>query len=439
MQSETKGTADINGFLDTIARSGLLPRSEAEAILNELPADQRDNAQALADALVRRGKLSTFQAKKLLKGAYFGLVLGPYEIVAPIGKGGMGTVFLARDVRMQKLVALKVLPPKKARKNRRMLERFQRELEINRRVAHPHIAWTYDGGEIHGVFYIAMEFIPGKTLARIVSEQGPFQVNELARIAVEVALGLHHAHSMGVIHRDMKPSNIMITPNGHAKVLDLGLALIEGEMSGEREVVGGRGYVVGSMDYIAPEQIKDAAAVGPAADIYSLGCTLYAALTGRPPFPGGDAFDKMRRHRKEQPTDLRQLRPDIPEGFAKIIEKMMAKKPQHRYASMKEVREALLPWAVGAVGMASSESVDTALENIVHALQTQDVDSEMGDITILGTTEGSQVDSPAPLPVPSGQRKWIVVSPRSVWLISAVVAFWLLVLIGIGLFFVFGY
>src|SRR5262249_11195265 len=154
-------------------------------------------------------------------------------------------------------------------------------------------------------------------------EQGPLVASRACRLFAEVASALDHAHNQGLIHRDLKPSNIMITPHDHAKVLDLGLALVQGETAQEREVVGGQGYVVGTMDYLAPEQADDAARVDPRSDIYSLGCTLYFALTGQPPFPGGTPLDKIRRQRDEEPVPIPQLNAAVPLPLASLVRKMM--------------------------------------------------------------------------------------------------------------------
>jgi hypothetical protein len=271
-------TADI--FLKTILRSGLLDRSQVEAAVRALPREARDDPDALAEYLIKVGRLSRFQASKLLAGTASGLVLGTYQILAPLGKGGMGKVFLARDHRNGELLALKVLPPRRAREEERMRARFQREMEISQRVAHPHLALTYETGVCQGVYYLAMEFIPGKSLYRLVTQEGPLAVPRAAALFAEAAAALQHAHQQGLIHRDLKPSNIMVTPNLHAKVLDLGLALMQGEAVEDRSIVGGQGYVVGSMDYIAPEQTQDAVRVDSRADIYGLGCTLYFCVNG---------------------------------------------------------------------------------------------------------------------------------------------------------------
>jgi serine/threonine protein kinase len=336
----------VEEFLRAVLRSRVVSRDALLEALRDMPREQRGDMQAVSQHLVKKGKLSRFQASKIRKGAGRGLLMGPYQILAPIGRGGMGTVYMARDERSSELVALKVLPPNRARGEERLLARFQREMEISRRVAHPHLAWTYETGQRHGVHYIAMEYIPGKNLSRLISEEGPLRLPRAARLMAEVAAGLEHAHNQGLVHRDLKPSNIVITPNDHAKVLDLGLALVTGEQ-GSEVVVGGHNYIVGTMDYIAPEQTVDAAHVDCRSDIYSLGCTLYFALTGRPPFPGGSSRDKVRRHRGDEPESLLILQPSLPAGFVRVVEKMMAKNPDDRYPSAAAVEEELRNWASG--------------------------------------------------------------------------------------------
>src|SRR5579883_2208694 len=359
----------VEGFLKTVLRSGLLDRGQLQEALRDVPLNRRDDPQALADHLVRKGKLSRFQASRILKGIGRGLLLSHYQVLAPIGRGGMSTVYLARDDRSGELVALKLLPPSRWRDQERLLARFQREMELSRLVAHPHLAWTHESGFCMGVYYIAMEYIPGKNLSRIVAEGGPLKVPRAARLMAEVASGLEHSHNQGLIHRDLKPSNIMITPNDHAKVLDLGLALMEGEEA-EQDVIGGQGYIVGTMDYIAPEQTTDSTAVDGRADIYALGCTLYFALTGRPPFPGGTGRDKIRRHRQEEPTPLRELAPDVPVGFARLIERMMAKDPAQRPPSAVAVEDELRAWTSGDTVLPLDRREDAWYVQAVSALQT---------------------------------------------------------------------
>jgi serine/threonine protein kinase len=364
----------VDDFLKTILRSGLLDREHLQAALRTVPQGQRGDPQALAEHLVRNGKLSRFQARKLLEGTALGLKLGPFQVLAPVGKGGMGTVYLARDSRSDQLLALKVLPPKRAREEERILARFRREMEMCYRVAHPNLAWTYEVGVCQGVYFIAMEFIPGNNLFNLVSKEGPLPVPRAARLFAEVASALEHAHMQGLIHRDLKPSNIVITPNDHAKVLDLGLALMQGEIPTDRTVVGGQGYVVGSMDYIAPEQAEDASKADPRSDIYGLGCTLYFVLTGRPPFPGGKAQDKIQCHRTQEPVPINELNPNVPAGFIEVVRKMTAKRPEERFASAAEVQEELEKWLAGEPVRPMDQRGDEAYQHAVAALEAASFD-----------------------------------------------------------------
>jgi eukaryotic-like serine/threonine-protein kinase len=362
------GDAAVEAFLKDVLRSGLLDRDRLQAAVWEVPRERRTDTQALADHLVRSGRLSRFQARRILKGRWRGLILGPFQLLAPIGRGGMGTVFLARDGRNTELVALKVLPRDRA--ERRQRARFRREMKLSRRLDHPHVAATYATGKIEGVYFIAMEYIPGKSLQRLVQAEGPLNVPRAARLMSEVAAGLEHAHLQGLIHRDLKPSNIMVTPHDHAKILDLGLAILEGEDLEDFRVVGGKGYIVGTMDYIAPEQTANSATVDRRADIYSLGCTLYYAVTGRPPFPGGTTKEKIQRQRREEPESLLDLKPTIPVAFAVLIRQLMAKDPADRPASATDVIRKLRRWSGDAV-LPLDRKDDPEYSSAVYALQEE--------------------------------------------------------------------
>jgi serine/threonine protein kinase len=401
----------VERFLRTVLRSGLLDRPQLQEALRDVPRDQRDSSPALADHLVKKGKLTRFQANKLLRGTGRGLLLGSYQVLAPIGRGAMGTVYLARDGRNGELVALKLLPPSRAKASDRLLARFQREMELCQLVAHPHLAWTFETGQVHDVYFIAMEYIPGKSLYRLVTEEGPLPVPRAARLMAEVASGLEHAHNQGLIHRDLKPSNILITPHDHAKVLDLGLALLQGEEA-EEAVVGGQGYIVGTMDYIAPEQTTDSSQVDRRADVYSLGCTLYFTLSGQPPFPGGTSREKIFRHRGETPTPLLTLKPDLPPAFVQMVEKMMAKNPDDRYPSAAAVEDELRSWAVDEAVQPldrPEEASDTA-----EALQAHDTST---DFSLPDGAAGSQDDAVAELAQrpPSGDSLSLPAVGPDIW------------------------
>jgi serine/threonine protein kinase len=357
-------------FLKVVLRSGLVSRPDLQTALQSVPVAQLQDAQALADHLVGLGLLTQFQTVKLLQGASVGLQLGPYRVLTPIGKGGMGMVYLGRDNRSQQHVAIKVLSPQRKRQGDRHLARFFREMEISKNLLHPHLVIAQDIGCEHDVHYLVMEYIPGQTLNRLVNTQGPLSVARAAHLFSEVASALEYAHSQGLIHRDLKPANVMVTPNDHAKVLDLGLAIVEGEVVEDAQVLGGKGHVVGTFDYIAPEQTRDAAAVDPRADIYSLGCSLYFALTGRPPFPLGGPKEKIQAHRHQEPEPLQKLNGGVPAGFAALVRQLMAKQPEQRLGTMAEVRTALLPWAAAAADKPLDQTGDTAFQAAITALQT---------------------------------------------------------------------
>lgn len=367
----------VGSFLKNVLRSGLFDRAQLDAVLRALPQDCQGSSDLLADHLIRIGKLTRFQAIKLLQGAAVGLVLGSFQILAPLGKGGMGCVYLARDSRNDQLVALKVLPPKRARAEENLRARFQREMNLSRLLSHPNLAQSYEAGVHQGVYFIAMEFIPGKSLYKLVNAQGPMMPARAARLFSEVTLGLEHAHTHNLIHRDLKPSNILITPNDHAKVLDLGLAIIQGEVPVDRTIVGGKGYVVGTMDYLAPEQAENSINVDARADIYSLGCTLYYVLTGRPPFPGGNALQKIMRHMKEEPVSALELNPAIPPAFNDILRKMMAKRAEARIATVAAVRQELQPWTSGERELPPDEKNDAAYQEAVAEAENVELAPEL--------------------------------------------------------------
>lgn len=342
--------APADRLLRALRKSGLLPAVRIDQLVATAPKGVVRDPDKLGEYLVGHGVVTHFQVTKLKQGTFQGLALGPYHILSPLGKGGMGTVYLARDTRKpdgrKALIALKVLPPKRAREEDRTLARFLREMDMAQRVGHPHLTRTFEAGDIGGVHYIAMEYIRGESLRRLVGDHGPLSVARAAHLFAEVADGLGHAHETGLVHRDLKPSNIMVTPNGHAKVLDLGLALaVDEELPEDKTIVGGQGYVLGTMDYIAPEQVDDPTGVDARADLYAMGCSLYFALTGQPPFPGGTSQEKMRRHRTEHPDPLTDFNPTVPIEFARVVQKLMEKAPARRYPTAKSVRDALRPWA----------------------------------------------------------------------------------------------
>jgi len=393
------GTAD--DFLKSVLKSGLLDRTQLQDSLRGVPGPQRTDPKALAEHLVRGGKLSSFQAQKLLQGATLGLTLGPFQILTPIGRGGMGTVYLALDTRNHQHVAVKVLPPRLASAKSHYLARFEREKELSIKVVHPNIAMTFEVGQHKGVHYIVMEYIPGASLHRLVKKVGPLTVPRTARLFMEVATALEHAHSINIIHRDLKPSNIMITPNDHAKVLDLGLAMLEGENSEPVEVIGGEGYVVGSLDYMAPEQTENSLAIDGRADLYALGCSLYFTLTGTPPFADGGQSkrDKVHAQRHLEAFPVHHRNPDVPEKFSYLIEKMMSKNPDRRLPTAKAVREELQAWCPVESEKPMDQSGDQSFQAAIAELEKAPLAGEqIPDEPILPIEEPAAAETPPEKP-----------------------------------------
>ena len=272
--------------------------------------------------------------------------IGSYRVLEPLGSGGMSSVFRAVHEETGHEVALKVLTRSLAR-NSTLLQRFMREARSAETLEHQNIVTIYDRGIDRGRHYLVLEFVAGGDLHEHVQRQGPFRANDAISILKSVASGLRYAASRGLIHRDIKPSNILRTPSGQVKIIDLGLAL-QNEFEDER--VTREGTTVGTVDYMAPEQARDSRATSIQSDIYSLGCTAYYLLTGVAAYPGGDITDKLTRHARSPVPDVRDLRSDVPVALSAIIQKMMAKKPEDRYASYDELMAALDAAATDGAG-----------------------------------------------------------------------------------------
>jgi serine/threonine protein kinase len=256
----------------------------------------------------------------------------------------MGQVFKAEHQFMGREVAIKVLP--QSRSTPTAIENFTREIRTQAILDHDNLVRAYDAGHDGNVYYLVTEFVRGTDLRRLVRSQGRLSMWQAASLISQAAKGLHSAHSKGLIHRDIKPGNILVTTEGHAKVSDLGLAAF---LTGESSVLSNK--IVGTADYISPEQIRSPESVSSASDIYSLGCTMYYAVTGKVPFPGGNTGDKARRHCEETPWHPRRFNPEISEEFVELIADMMEKEPEDRIASAEEVAARLEPWARDAVPM----------------------------------------------------------------------------------------
>ena len=297
-------------------------------------------------------------------------MIGSYRLVEPLGSGGMSSVFRAIHQDTGHEVAVKVLPRYLA-KNPTLLQRFLREAKSAESLEDPNIVGIYDRGSESGRHYLVLEYVPGSDLHDLVREMGPMAVDLAVDAIRQVSLGLKHAAGRGLIHRDIKPANILRRPDGVVKVTDLGLALHTEE---EDERVTRDGTTVGTVDYMAPEQARDSRACSVRSDIYSLGCTFFFLLTGTAPFVGGDVAEKLRAHATEPPPDVRTIRPGVPEIVARLIQKMMAKRPEKRFADYDKLLDTLE--AISASLAAPSPSGSIASGAPLMALIDDDDDDD---------------------------------------------------------------
>jgi serine/threonine-protein kinase len=334
----------VAALVEVLGRHSLLSPDQLAEITGALQARCAD-AKALAKELLRRGWLTPYQANQLLQGHGDDLVLGPYLLLERLGEGGMGQVFKARNSKLGRLVALKVIHPE-CLADPDSVRRFQREIRAGAQLDHPNVVRAYDAGEAGSRHFLVMEFVAGTDLKRLVDRRGPLPVAEACEYARQAALGLQHAHERGLVHRDIKPSNLLLAVGGPAagvvKVLDLGLVRRARQADGESSsTLTEEGWVVGTPDYLAPEQASDPRKADARSDLYSLGCTLYFLLAGRPPFPFGSPTDKVIKHAMLDPLPVEQLRPDVPPALAAVLRKLMAKRPEDRYQTPAELAAAL--------------------------------------------------------------------------------------------------
>ncbi len=336
--------------LDALRESGLFAPAAFDALVREL-APLGDDLRAVMTHIIKTKRLTAYQLGKTLNGRSADLFIGRYIVTDRLGSGGMGKVYRARDLDTGMPVAIKVVRSALVT-NPTVRGRYAREVQTTSQLSHPNIVSVFDAGEDNGKFYMAMEFVDGIDLARMMREFEVLAVPEACEYARQAALGLEHAHSRGIVHRDIKPSNIVVAGERHVpqatepavvKLLDLGLARALDPLDMVAPDLTRDHTVVGTPDYMAPEQAKDSRLVDGRADLYGLGCTLYFLLTGRVPFAAPGAIEKILAHQIEQPPPLQGLRREIPQGVAQIVMKLMAKRPVDRYQSAAEVAEVLEP------------------------------------------------------------------------------------------------
>jgi serine/threonine protein kinase len=370
----------VQQLLEQGQRSGLFSAAAARDLIAQAAADSAQTADEAAAQMVEKKLLTPYQAEQLLAGRGDEcMVAGRYRILDKLGEGGMGAVYKAHDIQLDRDVAVKILPGHRLQ-DADAIARFRREARALAKLSHPNIIQAYDSGEDKGRHFLVMEYAEGVSLSAILREQGAVPPTVAAGLIYQAALGLQHAHQRGLVHRDLKPANLLLSPasvlpghlataakdqarpspdlttsyvapaalsKGIVKILDLGLARFLQDQLGDSQLTG-EGVGVGTPDYMAPEQFRDALHADARTDIYSLGCTLYHLISGTVPFPGSSLSEKAEAHAKKEPIPLEERCPEVPAGLAFVVSKMMAKHPADRLQTAAEAAESLAPYVAGA-------------------------------------------------------------------------------------------
>jgi serine/threonine-protein kinase len=413
---------DRQTFLAHLRDSKLLGSREFQDVVQRLPST--DRARVLARTLVEWGTLTKFQAELLLAGRTSGFVLGQYRILDQLGQGGMGRVFKAVHLRMHRTVALKVLAPQvmQSEKAKRL---FQREVRAAGQLSHPNIVTAYDANRVGGRYFLVMEYVDGHNLDQLVRRRGRLPVGLACDLIRQAALGLQYAYERGMVHRDIKPANLLAQrgPTRNApyvlKILDFGLARLHDAGAGGDTILTSQHVVLGTPDFLSPEQARDMHAVDIRSDLYSLGCTFYFLLTGHVPFPGGNKLEKLVRHGSETPAPVESFRPDISAPVAAVVRRLLAKQMTERYQTPAQLAQALEPYAVpGSVEREGVEdTTDVSHEAISRRTEPTlgedgEFDEESAPVTLppdLSPTPLSGEEMPAPAAAGPSHR-WMQVA-----------------------------
>jgi serine/threonine protein kinase len=393
--------ATVSEFLDLVRRSGVVEEKRLDAYVEKLRTAESVPAEPakLAGLLVRDGLVTQFQAEQILLGKWRRFTIGKYKVLERLGSGGMGSVYLCEHKLMRRRVAVKVLPSAKAR-DESALHRFYREARAVAALDHANIVHAYDIDQDGDLHFLVMEYVDGASLQELIRKTGPMDPIRAAHYIRQAAMGLAAAQQRGLVHRDIKPGNILIDRTGCVKILDMGLARFFNDEDDNLTKKFDEN-VLGTADYLAPEQAIDSHEVDVRADIYSLGATFYFMLTGKTPFGDGTVAQKLIWHQTRQPKSLASVRPDLPAGMAAVVDKMMAKDPGQRYQTPAALAEALAPWTqtpIGPPAEAEMPRLSLAAAGAAPAPLT--------DPTVVSS--GS-----APAAAPSSARTWQVKTPAS--------------------------
>ncbi len=375
-------------LIDLIRKSGIVA-PEKLATLSDLPLP--DEPQKAAACLVAQGIVTAFQAAQLLAGRHRGFRIGSYTILDLLGRGGMGAVYLAEHVALHRKVAIKILIPGKNDDHKLAMDRFQREARSVAALDHPNIVRIFDVASHNRVPYLVMEYVEGETLQHTIDHNGPFPYSTATEYVAQAASGLQHAHEKGFVHRDIKPGNLIRDKTDTIKILDMGLAR-SASASDMLTAQLDNGAVLGTADFISPEQAINSPSVDIRADIYSLGATLFSLIVGKPPFDG-NTTQKLLQHQLRSAPSLGSVDAALPIGLSQVVEKMLAKKPAERYQTPAEVIAALTPWMTSSArilvglsrtSLAEDENLQATLSGIHRSNSSQHLP------TIADSTDSSE-------------------------------------------------
>ena len=392
----------VQNVYGLLLRSKLLSVDDARTLFARWQEESRDGANNInrfAAFMVANRFVTEYQASLLVRGHADGFFLGDYKILDRLGKGRMAGVYKGQH-RLGQIVAIKVLPPSKAHEPN-LLSRFKREARLLLKLKHPNIVRAFQVGDSAGLHYLVMEYLEGETLEEVMNRRrAKFLPGEAVRLIHQALQGLQHIHQSGLVHRDLKPANLMLvagpgaTPDttlrSTVKILDIGLGReLFDENVTEKSLDPGltsEGVLLGTPDYMAPEQARDARAADIRADIYSLGCVLYQLLAGQLPFPDTNIISQMIRHATETSKPLKELNPAVPEGVQQIVNAMMAKEPALRYQSPERAAQAMKTFlAAGADPLAMPES-DPKMRPFLQWLEVEDKQAKPGSAGHLPAT-----------------------------------------------------
>lgn len=375
----------LDEYITQVSKAGILSERDMTALIQDLDESQKpQTAVDFSEQLIQSGKLTNYQAHVISSGEAQPLQIGEYQILEPIGSGGMGTVYKAIHQRMKRIVALKVIRSDLNQDPDR-LKRFEREVQTAARLSHPNVVTAYDAGEAQGIHYLICEYIDGESLSQLVRESGALDFSDALNCILQVAQGLAYAHGRGVIHRDIKPANILVDDQGDVKILDMGLARLQ--QSAEETLADGSQtqltssqFFMGTIDYMAPEQARNTRLADHRSDIYSLGCTFYFLLTAKPVYDGETTVERILAHREQPIPRLSDLSPSIPSEVDRIFETMMAKDPDDRYGAVTDLiknLEQLHSESTMVLNVSENQTQDAVSENWADTpTEVQPVDSK---------------------------------------------------------------